>query len=303
MRVKGAFARLCVAMNQQLVPVLNSAGFSSSDTPFRRDEVRYEFRRYRSERTEVVAVLFNRKREAALLCAALHRATEGVPAFLAAGGTLHVAALSAARTWWPMGVVPFRAAPTFSTASEGIECLMWRVRFSSLPHSCRMLRTGSKIAHAHGLLWMVGSRSVGRRERLAEAGVHGPSHFLHNGQVRRLRRKAKPDQPHRWAIRTAVAPGRTLEGAISRDSTGYGRLGWYIDVESAAASYLIGASADAVDPAPTVAWVVQVHKHRSMTDKLLGRNKMAADDPLFALIERIVRGDSRIEQVSVERDA
>ena len=46
---KGAFATLCVAMNQQLVPVLNSAGFSSSDTPFRREEVRYEFRRRRSE--------------------------------------------------------------------------------------------------------------------------------------------------------------------------------------------------------------------------------------------------------------
>jgi hypothetical protein len=79
--------------------------------------------------------------------------------------------------------------------------------------------------------------------------------------------------------------------------------GWYIDVESAAASYLIGASADPTDPPSTVAWVVQVHKKRSMTDKLLGRNKMAADDPLFALIERIVRGDARIEQVSVTREA
>ena len=47
---KGAFARLCVAMNQQLVPVLASAGSSSSDTPFRREQVRYEFRRWRAER-------------------------------------------------------------------------------------------------------------------------------------------------------------------------------------------------------------------------------------------------------------
>jgi hypothetical protein len=79
--------------------------------------------------------------------------------------------------------------------------------------------------------------------------------------------------------------------------------GWYIDVESAAASYLIGASAEAADPSPSVAWVVQVHRNRSMKDKVLGRNKMAADDPLFALIERLVRGDSRIEQVTVQRDA
>jgi hypothetical protein len=79
--------------------------------------------------------------------------------------------------------------------------------------------------------------------------------------------------------------------------------GWYIDVESAAACYLVGASGEAEDPPQTFAWVVQVHKSRSTMDKLRGRNRMAADDPLFALIERIVRGDSRIEQVSVAREA
>ena len=75
--------------------------------------------------------------------------------------------------------------------------------------------------------------------------------------------------------------------------------GWYIDVEGADAGYLVGASADAAEPIPTVEWTVQVHKNRSFKDKVLGRNKMAADDPLFALIEKIVRGDSRIERVSV----
>jgi hypothetical protein len=118
-RVKGAFARLCVAMNQQLVPVLSSAGFSSSDTPFRRDEVRYEFRRCRSDGAEVVAVLFNRKREARFSVQLYIEPREGVPAFLAAGGTLHVATLSAARIWWPMGVVSFRAAPTFFDRLRG----------------------------------------------------------------------------------------------------------------------------------------------------------------------------------------
>ena len=79
--------------------------------------------------------------------------------------------------------------------------------------------------------------------------------------------------------------------------------GWYIDVENADASYLVGASAEPADRPPAVAWVVQVHKHRSMKDKIFGRNKMAGDDPLFALIERLVRGGARIEQVTVERDA
>ena len=79
--------------------------------------------------------------------------------------------------------------------------------------------------------------------------------------------------------------------------------GWYIEVEGADESYLVGASADAAEPTQTVEWIVQVHKNRSLKDKLFGRNKMTADDPLFMLIEQIVRADGTIEQVSVTRDA
>jgi len=78
--------------------------------------------------------------------------------------------------------------------------------------------------------------------------------------------------------------------------------GWYIDVTGNDGSYLVGASADADGSTPEVEWVIQVHKHRSMKDKLLGRNTMAMDDALVALIERIVRGDSQISEVSVDRE-
>jgi len=78
--------------------------------------------------------------------------------------------------------------------------------------------------------------------------------------------------------------------------------GWYMDVAGNDGSYLVGASADADASTPDVEWVVQVHRHRSMSDKLFGRNKMAPDDPLAALIERIVRGDSQISDVSVKRE-
>jgi hypothetical protein len=76
--------------------------------------------------------------------------------------------------------------------------------------------------------------------------------------------------------------------------------GWYMDVQDADAAYLVGASADAEGP---LEWTVQVHKHRSMTDRLLGRNKMAADDRLSALIERLVRADAVMQQISVVREA
>ena len=78
--------------------------------------------------------------------------------------------------------------------------------------------------------------------------------------------------------------------------------GWYIDVQGWDATYLVGASADADGPGTEREWVVQVHKKRSFRDKLTGRNKMAADDLLFALIERIVTNDPQIAQVTVDKD-
>jgi hypothetical protein len=79
--------------------------------------------------------------------------------------------------------------------------------------------------------------------------------------------------------------------------------GWYMDVQDADAVYLVGASADAEGPLAPLEWTVQVHKHRSMTDRLLGRNKMAADDRLSALIERLIRADGAMQQISVPREA
>ena len=79
--------------------------------------------------------------------------------------------------------------------------------------------------------------------------------------------------------------------------------GWYIDVQGEGGSYLVGASADAESSTPDVEWIIQVHKHRSLKDKILGRNKMAADDPLVVLIEALVRADPQFSEVTVERDA
>jgi len=78
--------------------------------------------------------------------------------------------------------------------------------------------------------------------------------------------------------------------------------GWYIDVTGNDGSYLVGASADADGSTPNVEWVIQIHKHRSFTDKVFGRNKMVADDSLAALIERLVRADPQISEVSVDRE-
>jgi hypothetical protein len=78
--------------------------------------------------------------------------------------------------------------------------------------------------------------------------------------------------------------------------------GWYMDVEGPGGAYLVGASADADGTMPDVEWVVQVHRARSMEDKLLGRNKLVAGDPLCALIERLLRAGPQIEVLAVDVD-
>ena len=92
------------------------------------------------------------------------------------------------------------------------------------------------------------------------------------------------------------------EAAYRSTEPGTEDWGWYMDVEGPGGAYLVGASADADGATTDVEWVVQVHRARSMKDKLLGRNKLEPDDPLCSLIERLVRADSAMELLSVDAD-
>jgi len=47
--------------------------------------------------------------------------------------------------------------------------------------------------------------------------------------------------------------------------------GWYVGVTGAGAAYLVGASAEPGEPGASVEWTVQIHRHRSLRDKLTGR--------------------------------
>lgn len=138
-------------MNQQLVPVLNAAGFASSDTPFRREQARYEFRRWRPERAQVVAVLFNRKREALFSVQLYNEPRQGLQAIVSSGDVLRVAGLSAARAWWPRGVVPFRAAPTLFdrlNGDRGIDVMRPIQRFAALlPDAERWFSNPARSRH------------------------------------------------------------------------------------------------------------------------------------------------------------
>ena len=79
--------------------------------------------------------------------------------------------------------------------------------------------------------------------------------------------------------------------------------GWYMDVSGDGASYVVGASGDAGESYGSVEWTLQIHKHRSLKEKLNRTNRLAADDPLSALIERLIRQDAGADAVEVERDS
>jgi hypothetical protein len=79
--------------------------------------------------------------------------------------------------------------------------------------------------------------------------------------------------------------------------------GWYIDVEGRGSAYLVGASGEKETSATCVDWTIQIHKHRTLTDKLTGRNKLTSDDPLSVLLETCVRSDPRFRDVDVDKNA
>ena len=78
--------------------------------------------------------------------------------------------------------------------------------------------------------------------------------------------------------------------------------GWYIDVTGDGSSYLVGASGEPEDASPSMEWILQIRKARTMKEKLLGVNQMTADDALVVLLERIIRADPEITQVDSSQE-
>ena len=78
--------------------------------------------------------------------------------------------------------------------------------------------------------------------------------------------------------------------------------GWYVYVKGPEISYLVGASSDVNQPDPRE-WTVQIHRERSLMDKLMGRNKLAGTDQLTTHIERFFCESVGVQNVQVDRSA
>lgn len=76
--------------------------------------------------------------------------------------------------------------------------------------------------------------------------------------------------------------------------------GWYVDVTDGDARYLVGAAcfwSPEDDPSQSHEWLLQIHKKRSLLDKLLGRNKLNAIDALVARIRDAIHAEPSFEKV------
>ena len=78
--------------------------------------------------------------------------------------------------------------------------------------------------------------------------------------------------------------------------------GWYVYVKDRGNSYLVGASSDLDQPAPRE-WTIQIHRERSLTDKLFSRNELTDNDALSARIEAFIRESSGAQDVQVDKRA
>ena len=82
--------------------------------------------------------------------------------------------------------------------------------------------------------------------------------------------------------------------------------GWYIEVENEGVGYLVGSicyEPEEGATGPDRDWLIQIHKNRSVLDKLFGRNKLEADDPLVRKVVTALRSDAAILDIRETADA
>jgi hypothetical protein len=101
-----------------------------------------------------------------------------------------------------------------------------------------------------------------------------------------------------WLREHAIMPPYETSAPDAED------WGWYMDVIAPDGSYLVGACAQWEDesaPTEAIEWLVQIDKHRSLLDKLLGRNKLTTADPLVESLAAAIRREASFTAVSVEQ--
>ncbi|GLQ30918.1 hypothetical protein [Litoribrevibacter albus] len=75
--------------------------------------------------------------------------------------------------------------------------------------------------------------------------------------------------------------------------------GWYTNIDWNGRSYLLGASATEVNH-PEYEWVFQIEKHRTLKEKLLGKNKQTENDECFVFFKSVLQSEPEFSGVTSE---
>lgn len=75
--------------------------------------------------------------------------------------------------------------------------------------------------------------------------------------------------------------------------------GWYVDIDWKGRSYMLGASASDEENGQRE-WVLQIVKHRTFKERVLGKEKMTAEDECSTHLRKLFENEKAFSNVSVD---
>ena len=91
-----------------------------------------------------------------------------------------------------------------------------------------------------------------------------------------------------------------LSGRLSLTSPDTEDWGWYSTVEWNGRSYMLGSSASEEEADGVREWILQIVKHRSVTERLFGREPMIAGDACVGLLLDVLRSEPAFLGITLE---
>jgi hypothetical protein len=101
----------------------------------------------------------------------------------------------------------------------------------------------------------------------------------------------------RWLREMLIAVGMTVIEPAQED------WGWYIEASHDGQSYFIGIGGNAEEGAADTnqgQWRISIEKHRSLKQKLTGKNKMTADEPIIPIIRGLLEREPDVSNIVEE---
>jgi hypothetical protein len=97
--------------------------------------------------------------------------------------------------------------------------------------------------------------------------------------------------------------GKLLERGVPTIEPGQEDWGWYIESKLGGNSYFIGIGGAVEESAPHPnlgEWRIMIEKHRSLWEKLSGKNKISLNDPIFAVIRNVLERENDFKDIRCE---